>query len=134
MGDAITQDYDSYLKWAKHFIVKNTDMNAEMREEAVDICITAVEKYPSDIEKCTQVGGWGWGWGLGSGRTGQPWVPLHAAPPWPGRRHATAVWSGCATHARPPWLQLCQGSTQLHVWGCGTLPALLCRAVVDADD
>jgi hypothetical protein len=26
-----------------------------MREEAMDICITAVEKYPNDMEKCTQV-------------------------------------------------------------------------------
>jgi dynein light chain 4 len=30
-------------------------MTAEMREEAMDICITAVEKYPADMEKCTQV-------------------------------------------------------------------------------
>lgn len=25
--------------------------------QAMDICITAVEKYPNDMEKCTQVGG-----------------------------------------------------------------------------
>jgi dynein light chain 4 len=29
-------------------------MTAEMREEAMDVCITAVEKYPQDVEKCTQ--------------------------------------------------------------------------------
>jgi hypothetical protein len=31
-------------------------MTAEVREEALDICITAVEKYAADMEKCTQVG------------------------------------------------------------------------------
>jgi hypothetical protein len=35
--------------------VKYTDMTAEVREEALDICITAVEKYATDMEKCTQV-------------------------------------------------------------------------------
>lgn len=40
---------------AKYALVKFTDMTAEMREEAMDICITAVEKYPTDMEKCTQV-------------------------------------------------------------------------------
>jgi dynein light chain 4 len=41
---------------AKYPLVKYTDMTAEVREEAVDICITAVEKYATDMEKCTQVG------------------------------------------------------------------------------
>lgn len=40
---------------ARYTLVKFTDMHAEMREEAMDICITAVEKYPNDMEKCTQV-------------------------------------------------------------------------------
>jgi dynein light chain 4 len=40
---------------AKYPLVKYTDMTAETREEAMDICITAVEKYPNDMEKCTQV-------------------------------------------------------------------------------
>jgi hypothetical protein len=31
-------------------------MAAEVREEALDICITAVEKHAGDMEKCTQVG------------------------------------------------------------------------------
>ncbi len=43
------------MRVAKHTLVKYTDMHAEMREEAMDICITAVEKYPNDMEKCTQV-------------------------------------------------------------------------------
>lgn len=41
---------------AKYPLVKYTDMTAEVREEALDICITAVEKYATDMEKCTQVG------------------------------------------------------------------------------
>ncbi len=40
---------------AKYPLVKYTDMTAEMREAEMDICIKAVEKYPSDMEKCTQV-------------------------------------------------------------------------------
>lgn len=40
---------------AKYPLVKYTDMMAEVREEALDICITAVEKYATDMEKCTQV-------------------------------------------------------------------------------
>jgi hypothetical protein len=31
-------------------------MTAEMKDEAMDICITAVEKYQKEMEKCTQVG------------------------------------------------------------------------------
>jgi dynein light chain 4 len=44
---------------AKYPLVKYTDMTLEVKEEALDICITAVEKYASDMEKCTQVSGWG---------------------------------------------------------------------------
>lgn len=40
---------------SQYTLVKFTDMNVEMKEEAMDICITAVEKYPNDAEKCTQV-------------------------------------------------------------------------------
>jgi hypothetical protein len=50
-------DMESFFRLAKYPLVKFTDMTSEMREEAMDICITAVEKYPSDMEKCTQVGG-----------------------------------------------------------------------------
>ncbi|GFH18220.1 dynein light chain [Haematococcus lacustris] len=49
------EDLEAFLRVAKYTIVKNTDMNVEMKEEAMDICITAVEKYPNDMEKCTQV-------------------------------------------------------------------------------
>ena len=49
------RDMEAFLKMAKYPLIKHTDMTAEMREEAVDICITAVEKYQADMEKCTQV-------------------------------------------------------------------------------
>jgi dynein light chain 4, axonemal len=49
------EDMEAFLRVAKYTLIKYTDMHAEMREEAVDICITAVEKYPNDMEKCTQV-------------------------------------------------------------------------------
>ena len=51
------EDMEAFLRVAKYTLIKFTDMNAEMREEAVDISITAVEKYPNlaDLEKCTQV-------------------------------------------------------------------------------
>ena len=48
-------DMESFFRLAKYPLVKFTDMSSEMREEAMDICITAVEKYPNDMEKCTQV-------------------------------------------------------------------------------
>jgi dynein light chain 4 len=48
-------DVDAFLRAAKHPLVKHTDMGAEMREEALDVCITAVEKHPHDVEKCTQM-------------------------------------------------------------------------------
>ena len=48
-------DLETFYRQAKYPLVKFTDMTAEMKEEAMDICITAVEKYPADMEKCTQV-------------------------------------------------------------------------------
>jgi hypothetical protein len=57
-------DMEAFLRQAKYPLIKYTDMTAEMREEAMDVCITAVEKYPQDVEKCTQVRG---GQGLGGG-------------------------------------------------------------------
>lgn len=50
------EDMEAFLRVAKYPLVKYTDMGAEMREEAMDVCITAVEKYPNEAEKCTQVG------------------------------------------------------------------------------
>lgn len=53
--DEVTLDMEAFLRAAKYTLVKFTDMNNEMKEEAMDTCITAVEKYPNDQEKCTQV-------------------------------------------------------------------------------
>ena len=50
------RDYAAFLNSANYPLVKQTDMTAEERDAAVDICIAAVEKHSSDMEKCTQVG------------------------------------------------------------------------------
>eukprot|EP00798_Chlamydomonas_sp_ICE-L_P023958 gene23958-9530_t len=56
MADPIAfDDMESFLRVAKYTLVKFTDMHAEMKEEAMDICITAVEKFPDESEKCTQM-------------------------------------------------------------------------------
>ena len=57
--DSGFKDMEDFYRVAKYHIVKFSDMNSEMREEAMDICITAVEKYPLELEKCTQVGSFG---------------------------------------------------------------------------
>ncbi|KAK9784930.1 hypothetical protein WJX73_010202 [Symbiochloris irregularis] len=49
------KDMGAFLSMANYPLVKYTDMTTETRDSAVDICITAVEKFPSDLEKCTQV-------------------------------------------------------------------------------
>jgi hypothetical protein len=49
------QSMEEFFKVAKYPLVKHCDMTAEMKEEAVDVCITAVEKFPNEREKCTQV-------------------------------------------------------------------------------
>lgn len=49
------QSMEEFFKVAKYPLVKECDMTAEMREEAIDVCITAVEKFPDEREKCTQV-------------------------------------------------------------------------------
>mmetsp|Transcript_31057 Transcript_31057/g.68955 ORF Transcript_31057/g.68955 Transcript_31057/m.68955 type:complete len:108 (+) Transcript_31057:226-549(+) len=53
--DVAFEDMEAFLRAAKYTLVKYTDMHVEMKEEAMDICITAVEKYPNDTEKCTQM-------------------------------------------------------------------------------
>lgn len=57
------------IAFLQYTLVKFTDMHVEMKEEAMDICITAVEKYPNDAEKCTQVGG---GWDRAAGEYSVP--------------------------------------------------------------
>ena len=47
-------DKEAFLKIAKYPLVKFSDMSAEMRDEAIDISISAVEKFPKNMEKATQ--------------------------------------------------------------------------------
>lgn len=49
------QNMEEFFKMAKYPLIRQCDMSAEMKEEAVDVCITAVEKFPQEREKCTQV-------------------------------------------------------------------------------
>lgn len=49
------EDREAYLRAAKFPCIKYCDMSAETFEEAKDACMIAVEKYPNEMEKCTQV-------------------------------------------------------------------------------
>ncbi|BDA50518.1 probable Dynein light chain 4, axonemal [Coccomyxa sp. Obi] len=51
----IGNDLEAFYKTANYPLVNECDMLPEMREEAVDICVTAIEKYQADLEKATQV-------------------------------------------------------------------------------
>ena len=51
----IPEEREAFLKLANYSLVKHTDMMAEVRDEAVDICMNAAEKFPGDLSKCTQV-------------------------------------------------------------------------------
>ena len=51
------KDMGAFLSVANYPLVKHTDMTAETRDSAIDICMTAVEKFAADLEKCTQVQG-----------------------------------------------------------------------------
>lgn len=78
---------------AKYPLVKYTDMTAEVREEALDICITAVEKYATDMEKCTQVCVT-WGEGHARALMPQPALDMHAP-----REDVGWLLRGCHTHS-----------------------------------
>ena len=39
---------------AKYPLVNSTDMSQDLKEEALDLCLTAVEKSPNDMEEVTQ--------------------------------------------------------------------------------
>lgn len=52
---AASKDLEAFYKIANYPLVNFSDMLPEVREEAVDICVTAVEKYQKDPEKATQV-------------------------------------------------------------------------------
>ena len=39
---------------AKYPLIKACDMPADLKDEVLDICLSAAEKFPQDYEKCTQ--------------------------------------------------------------------------------
>ena len=45
---------EAFYRTANYPVVKHSDMSAEVREEALDICLLACEKHAADMEKCTQ--------------------------------------------------------------------------------
>ena len=55
----IPADREAFLKLAQYPLIKHTDMESEMRQEAVEICAGAVEKYcqpgVEDAEKASQL-------------------------------------------------------------------------------
>jgi hypothetical protein len=51
----VSKDFEAFYKTANYPLVDQCDMLPEMREEAVDICVTAFEKHQADLEKATQV-------------------------------------------------------------------------------
>eukprot|EP00241_Pyramimonas_parkeae_P010118 CAMPEP_0114249768 /NCGR_PEP_ID=MMETSP0058-20121206/14329_1 /TAXON_ID=36894 /ORGANISM="Pyramimonas parkeae, CCMP726" /LENGTH=108 /DNA_ID=CAMNT_0001363357 /DNA_START=294 /DNA_END=617 /DNA_ORIENTATION=+ len=48
-------DREGFLKLAKYPLIKHTDMLEEMRIEAVELCVSAIEKFPTNLEKATQM-------------------------------------------------------------------------------
>ena len=48
-------DHEPFYKTASFPLVKECDMEADLREEATDLCVAAAEKYKDNIEKATQV-------------------------------------------------------------------------------
>ena len=51
---------EAFYRTANYPVVKLSDMSAEVREEALDICLLACEKHAADMEKCTQACSSGW--------------------------------------------------------------------------
>lgn len=46
---------EAFYKTSNYALIRQSDMLAEMKEEALDICTVAIEKHSSDLEKATQV-------------------------------------------------------------------------------
>ena len=51
----LPEDREAFLNLARYPLVKHSDMMADVREEALDISVTAVEKFPNNFSKITQV-------------------------------------------------------------------------------
>ena len=50
MADTVPADREAFLKMAKYALVKHSDMIEEMRVEAVEFVISAVEKHGNNYE------------------------------------------------------------------------------------
>ena len=48
------ENREAYIKMAGYALIKHTDMESEMRAEATEICTSAVEKFPANMEKSSQ--------------------------------------------------------------------------------
>ena len=46
----VPENKDAFIKMASYPLIKHTDMESEMRTEAMEICTSAVEKYPTNQE------------------------------------------------------------------------------------
>ncbi|KAK3246289.1 hypothetical protein CYMTET_44167 [Cymbomonas tetramitiformis] len=60
MAEDEPMDMEGYLKLAKYPLIKHTDMLEEMRVEAVEQCVSAIEKFTTpegetNLEKATQM-------------------------------------------------------------------------------
>jgi len=53
---AVASPRDEFLKLSKAPLLRDCNMAPEMRHEMIDICIYNLEKYSSDLERCSQVG------------------------------------------------------------------------------
>jgi dynein light chain 4 len=51
----VAENKDAFIKMASYPLIKHTDMESEMRTEAMEICTSAVEKYPLNQEKSSQL-------------------------------------------------------------------------------
>mmetsp|Transcript_12711 Transcript_12711/g.30688 ORF Transcript_12711/g.30688 Transcript_12711/m.30688 type:complete len:106 (-) Transcript_12711:297-614(-) len=51
----IPVDREAFVKLANYPLIKHTDMESEMRNEAVEICTGAIEKFPGLQEKSAQL-------------------------------------------------------------------------------
>ena len=50
----VPENKDAFIKMASYPLIKHTDMESEMRAEATEICTSAVEKFPANMEKSSQ--------------------------------------------------------------------------------
>ena len=52
---ALIADHEAFYRSSNYPLVKECDMEAELRDEAIDLCVAATEKHKNDLEKATQV-------------------------------------------------------------------------------